>query len=404
MSEQTKKLTPQDREKLLSALASALTVAPKARSVEMGLFWQCIILRDSPQEALQELQDLLVAMKSIPNLKIFEHAEQVAFGLGEPIDMLFLLNWLVSRGQEVGEEYAIDNLDQYLVAKTLELSEILAVDGFYISRTIDLGEFRLDAWQNIAMSDRKWRVQSRILFGAHLPSVAIIQTYKVPKLHLYPWDNRTYHFSSIEPALDVLRCVTAVVGVGVRLLHHWVEPPEWAPWKATVGSFGVDSTVIPMLREIDEDCLPKIQECVAKFEAMDEKTRLRLRVPLDRLQRSLLKGVRSVDAAIELGVALESLYAPNKLYRGIASTIRTRAGKFLGSSPDESKSITATVKDIYDLRSCAMHTGRFDGDGADEKWRDENLVFETIQKGQAIVGKSLVKVIQEGEPTWNILT
>lgn len=395
MSVQTEKLTSQDREKLLSALANALTVSPKARSAEMGLFFQCIMLRDSPQEALQELQDLLGVMTSIPNLKIFEHAKQVAFGFGEPINMLFLLNWLVSRGQVVGEECAIDNLEQYLVAESLELSEILVVDGFSVSQTIDFGGFRLDAWQNIAMSDRKWWIQSRVLFGADFPSVTIVQTHKVPKLHLYPWDSQTYSFSSIEPALDILRCVTAVAGVGVRLLHHWFEPPEWAPWKATVSHFGVDSTVIPMHREIDKVCLPKIQECVAKFQAMDEMTRLRLRVPLDRLQRSLLKGIRSVDAAIELGVALESLYAPKKLDKSIAYTIRTRAGKFLGSSPSERTSITATVKDVYDLRSCAMHTGRFDG-----KWRDENLVFETIQKGQAIVGKSLVKVIQEGEPTW----
>jgi Apea-like HEPN len=387
MSAQTEKLTPKDKERLLLALASALTAAPKARSAEMGLFFQCIMLRDSPQEALQELQDLLGVMKSIPNLKIFEHAEQVAFGTGQPIDMLFLSNWLVSRGQQVGEECAIDNLNQYLVVETLELYEILAVDGFYVSRTIDFGGFRLDDWQNITMSDRKWWVQSRVLFGAHSPSAAVVRTHKVPKLHLFPWDNQTYGFSSIDPALDILRCVTAIAGVGVRLLHHWFEPPEWAPWKAAVSHFGVDSTVIPMHREIDEDCLLKIQECVNKFEAMDEKSRQRLRVPLDRLQLSILKRIRSVDAAIELGVALESLYAPNKLSEGISYTIRTRAARFLESSLEGRKRISATIKDIYDLRSRAIHSGRFDGEGSSRKWQD-------------IVGKSLVKVIQEGEPTW----
>jgi Apea-like HEPN len=220
MSAQPEKLTPKDKERLLLALASALTVAPKARSAEMGLFFQYIMLRDSPKKAFQELQDLLEVMKSIPNLKIFENAIQFAFGFGKPIDISFLLNWLVSRGQQVGEECAIENLDQYLVAESLEISEILGVDGFSVSHPIDLDDFRLEAWQSIPMSDRKWRILSRASFGAELPSVAIVRTHKVPKLHLYPWDSQTYSFLSIEPALDILRCVTAVAGVGVRILHH----------------------------------------------------------------------------------------------------------------------------------------------------------------------------------------
>jgi hypothetical protein len=55
---------------------------------------------------------------------------------------------------------------------------------------------------------------------------------------------------------------------------------------------------------------------------------------------------------------------------------------------------------VYDLRSRAVHAGRFDAEGAPKKWRDDALVRKVLENGQRLVGRSLVKVIQEGEPNW----
>lgn len=134
--------------------------------------------------------------------------------------------------------------------------------------------------------------------------------------------------------------------------------------------------------------------------SLDESNQARLRVPLDRLNRSYLAGIRSVDKAIELGIALESLYAPTKLSEGIAFAVRTRAARFLGGSLEERRRTVTTLRDVYDLRSRAVHAGRFDAEGSPKKWSDDARVRAVLGAGQHLIGRSLVKVIQEGEPNW----
>lgn len=54
---------------------------------------------------------------------------------------------------------------------------------------------------------------------------------------------------------------------------------------------------------------------------------------------------------------------------------------------------------MYDLRSRAVHTGRFDA-GNPKKWRNNEKVTKALEEGQKLVGRSLIKVILEGEPDW----
>jgi len=181
-------------------------------------------------------------------------------------------------------------------------------------------------------------------------------------------------------------------------LRH--EPPDWAPWAVTRSRFGVDATGYPWSTGLDDTTIvSQVQQCAQHFLQLDESQRLRLRVPLDRLNRSYLASLRSVDMAIELGIALESIYAPTKLSEGIALAVRTRAARFLGGSLDDRKATVIALKDVYDLRSRAVHAGRFDGEGGN-KWRDASRVRTTLENGQRLVGRSLVKVIMEGESDW----
>jgi hypothetical protein len=109
--------------------------------------------------------------------------------------------------------------------------------------------------------------------------------------------------------------------------------------------------------------------------------------------------MRGVNQAINLGIALESLYAPTKLSEGISFGVRTRAARFLGGSFEERNKTVKTLRDVYDLRSRAVHSGRFDADN-NKKWRDYSKVSETLEEGQRLICRSLVKIIQENEPDW----
>jgi hypothetical protein len=286
-------------------------------------------------------------------------------------------------------------------AETLDLTEVLAVDGFQIDSTIDLGEHQLVPWKDLDISDTKWRVAARSLYSQADPSVAVLRRHVIQRVHVRPWDAYPPYIPlSLEPALDVLRCVTVVAGAGIRLLYHWFEPPDWAPWAVSLSSFGIDSTAYSLPVELKADLVPQIQLCVSRFGGRDEPTRVRLRIPIDRLNRSYLAGFRSVEKAIELGVALESLYAPAKLSEGITFAVRTRAARFLGGPSDARRKTAAILKDVYDLRSRAVHTGRVDTEEGPKKWRDPNAVLEVLQEGQHVVARSLMKVIEEGKPYW----
>jgi hypothetical protein len=300
MSDQ-KRLTSTEEATLIATIEGALLVAAKARSVGHGLFFEILALRDSPNSALKELRELLSVVQAIPALEIFVHAYQCALGHWKDVDFPFLVQWLISRGQQVGAKQTVNDVVRYLDSETIEVTAILAIDGVGIERNIELGEYELVAWKNVAMTDTKFQVAVRGLFGGEIPTAAVIQRHEIQRTHVRPWDNPDPNAPlSIEPVLDVLRCVTAVAGTGFRLLHYWLEPQEWAPWAVSRSTFGVDSTTIPWPSELNEAVVPQLRETMSHFRNLDESSRLRLRVPLDRLNRSYLAGMRSVDKAIEV--------------------------------------------------------------------------------------------------------
>jgi hypothetical protein len=398
----TLRLAASEEAALTAALGRALSVAAKARTVDHALLFQLLALRDSPQDALPELRELQQAVGTVPALDLFQHANQCALGRREPVSFRFLIQWLISRAQQVGPERAVADVSRYLESDTVDLACILAVDGFGIERDITFGEYQLVAWSRLAESDTKWQIASRSLFGAAWPSVAVVQRHSVPRTHVRPWDVPGPNPAPpLEPALDLLRCVTAITGAGVRLLHYWIEPPDWAPWVPSHSGFGVDSTVLATSAVLEGASVPSLLEIASRFRGLDESHRARLRVPLDRLSRAHLADLRPVDMAIELGIALESLYAPTKLSEGIAHTVRTRAARFLGGSAERRQGTVSLLRDVYDLRSRAVHAGRFDADGGPKKWREEEKVRRVLEDGRRLVGESLVKVIREGEPDWD---
>lgn len=389
------------RTQLLEALIAAHVVAPKARSADESLFFAVITLRDTPSSAPDELKRLLAVIQSIPELAIFRGSRQRGPCGAWTVDMYFLIRWLLTRAQLAEPDTAISDLERYLSTESLELVENLAFDGVNVPAIASVREFEIVPWQTLPTTETKWRIGRESLFGRLSPTAAIRRRWQVPRLGLQSWyEGAEPAAYSFDPMQDVLRCVTATIGAAIRLTHWWFEPPEWAPWAVTQSRFdGGDMNLAPAAT-LTNEVLPQLCACADGFAALDEPKRQHLRVTLDRLNRSLLSWPRSVDAAIDLGIALESLYAPRKMSEATAYAVRTRAAKFLGGTADERHATLEQIRDVYDLRSCAVHAGRFDGDGAKKKWRDAMVVEAAIRRGQELAGRSLVKAIVEGEPDW----
>lgn len=323
------------------------------------------------------------------------------FGISGDEGFHSLIYWLISRGQQVGTQKAIEDLSWYLGTSFVDAGLTIGLDGIKVAKPMKFGDYELAAWGDLELSDTKWNVASGSLSGRKLPSAVLTCRYRVQKSTIQPPLGLEYLLmSGFEPAHDLLRCIGLVSGVGIRLLNHWIEPEARAPLPVALTHLGIDNTVFSNSVDLELISQLEIERCSQAFEKLDNNQKIRLRLPLDRLNKSFLSAINPVASAIELGIALESLFVPGKPPGGISYAIRTRAANWLGGSPEKCEQTMATLKDVYDLRSLAIHAGRFDTDGANKAWRDFEKVSVVLSCGRRIVAESLLKVVVVGEPNW----
>ena len=144
-----------------------------------------------------------------------------------------------------------------------------------------------------------------------------------------------------------------------------------------------------------------VQEAVSLYEARKSlKSGLAqmLEVPIKRWIKSQTDQLL-VDTFIDLGIALESLYLDAGQESELGFTLRLRAGWFLGGNVDERSSVMNDIRDIYRLRSRAVHRGQVPHD---QKTRDIK------DKAVDLCLRSIIKKIYHARahgdfPKWNRL-
>ena len=141
-----------------------------------------------------------------------------------------------------------------------------------------------------------------------------------------------------------------------------------------------------------------ISEALAIYRGMQDlppRVATKLRVPIDRWIKS--KANRSpVDTFIDLGIALESLYLQDiDNTSELGFRLRLRAAWYLAEDQAGRGKIMKDLRDVYGLRSKAVHTG-------DIGSRRDFAVL--LERGQQLCQQSIVKVIRNGGfPDWNQL-
>ena len=147
--------------------------------------------------------------------------------------------------------------------------------------------------------------------------------------------------------------------------------------------------------EIDEEDVQKAMSLYSTRKNLRPEVAQKLRVPIDRWTKSKMDE-NPVDAFINLGTALESLYSGDIRNAGeYRFRIAIRAAWYLGNSSVERKSLFDDFKKIYDRRSNAVHTGNL---------KQTERSPEFMAKAQELCLKSILNVIQDGEfPNWDQL-
>ena len=134
------------------------------------------------------------------------------------------------------------------------------------------------------------------------------------------------------------------------------------------------------------------------FEGLDAVARRGLDIPLTRWIGSL--GSKSpVDQAIDLGIALEALYAADG-GEEISFRLRIRAAKHLREDVDDQNAVSEQIKQVYRLRSQAVHEGQF----SEKKLKVGGNAIEhgeLLQIGQELCRQGILRVVMDGRlPDW----
>jgi hypothetical protein len=151
----------------------------------------------------------------------------------------------------------------------------------------------------------------------------------------------------------------------------------------------------PRDRHSDWSDLPQL---IQNWLKLNERMHQRLRVPLRHLNRAQRRS-DIVDAAIDFGVAIDSLFlAEREPDRGeLGLTLRLRAARLLGSTLDERRSIAKYFSTAYGIRSSAVHAGvvsdKIEGMAARK--------FLTV--GYQYSARAVQMLIEQGEPDWSQL-
>ena len=134
-----------------------------------------------------------------------------------------------------------------------------------------------------------------------------------------------------------------------------------------------------------------------KITGLPRSVERQLQTPIDRWIKSKTHQGH-VDRMIDLGIAFESFYL-----RGIRDELsfrfRLRASLHLGDGMEERKLLKKRFRQIYDIRSEAVHEGtvpeRVTVEGQDVR------IGEFLEKSQELFKRSLLKVIETGRlPDW----
>jgi len=146
----------------------------------------------------------------------------------------------------------------------------------------------------------------------------------------------------------------------------------------------------PVAAVVEGSCL------FSNWLGLTEERRVELRVPMQRLN-SAMRRSSPVDSAIDLGIALESIFLPDG--RGaLTFRLRVRAARWLGSTPAERRCLSVTVDDLYKVRSMAVHGGRVPDTIRGRQAR------ELLEEGYGLTATGLVALIRKGDPDWDAVT
>jgi hypothetical protein len=388
-----------NKDQLRIALENIVKVCSSSDPLErirMQTWWALDAQKD-PSHANPIMVALLEALRIEPELHIFCGKALVISGARHNLSYAALATWLIRRCFEVGSTQSLEDLEFYLQSKEFPCEQTLAFFGLNTEKPADLGHgITIFPWTALPESSEKQYVrQFRILNPFNGEPSALYRTF-ITTNRFQKSDNNTSAQSNGSPDIelrDALMCIGLAVPADPQKIASWTSFPKWVPISSPSEQY---RRIEPTSgRAFPQSTITEIRRLFASFHSRTDNTKARLRLAMERLNQMRHKGV--VDAAIDLGIALETLYL-NDLAddRGeLTFRLRIRSARFLGCDSTDRRRIFDLVGELYKRRSIAVHTGK-----APPKL-SARVIRELLDEGFELGAETVKRFIVDGEPDWN---
>ena len=174
-----------------------------------------------------------------------------------------------------------------------------------------------------------------------------------PKSKVDVWD-----FSQLEV---VLLCLITTTLFSPRLVGTSITQVGWNPWSSSgpVGKIAREErfTNRHQRRTLGDSDVESIHSLYRSITQLNGSARKSILLVLRRFKLALERD-DILDTALDIGIVLELLFTSNKpLDSSISYALRLRASRLLRGSLSERKKVAKKIRELYDLRSKAAHTG-----------------------------------------------
>ena len=213
-----------------------------------------------------------------------------------------------------------------------------------------------------------------------------------------PWPMGVKHTIEEDDENAPERVTTSILSLAINspviAMQSWIYTDPYEPFRIDRGSFGargfLDGRRTHQSVQASSNDLAKFQEIRRALLSEPDMTR-RLKTPISYWVKSRMAGP-SVDGAIYLGIAMETLFLDNSETE-LSYRMQIRAAKLVGGDMSQRELTKKLVKDSYSVRSRATHQGAL-------KTKDQ----EIIEKGQGLIRDAILKIIEAGTyPDWDRL-
>lgn len=156
------------------------------------------------------------------------------------------------------------------------------------------------------------------------------------------------------------------------------------------------------LNDESENLIRQIPRLFDTFKRLPNEIRRALQLSTHRLN-SAFTSRSTVDRAIDLGIAFESLFLheQNPEHRDIGLSLRLRAARYLETDAATRRKLTIIISDLYTLRSSAVHSGAISPTTLKRlktKWSAERV----LREASAILARGSRQIIMNGGfPDWD---